>query len=66
MIREALRKKIDRSETCKIEHETENEKQQGVNVEKICQGQPSFVIPCIMVENSIEQEHDKKNTCWLF
>ena len=34
--------------------------------EKRCEGQPCFVVACLKVVNSIEQEDDKKQICSLF
>ncbi len=63
--RSAQEEKIKRIKTCENgmfqdEHETENEKDQGVDCEERCEGQPCLVVACLEVENYIEQEHDKK------
>ena len=39
---------------------------QGLDGEERCEGQPCLVVACLKVENSIEQEHDKKKICLLF
>ncbi len=51
-----------------VEHETENEKEQGVDGEERCKCQPCpcLVVACLKVENSIEQEDDDKKICLLF
>ena len=44
------------------EHNTENEKELGVNGGERCEGdQPCLVVACLTVKNSIEQDRDKKN-----
>ena len=69
--RSAKKEKIKRDKICENgkfqdEHETENEKERGVDSEERCEGQPCLVVACLEVENSIEQEHDKKKICLSF
>ena len=50
-----------------VEHETENDEEQGVHVSVRCKCQPCpcLVVACLKVDNSIEQEHDKKKICYF-
>ena len=69
--RSAKKEKIKRDKICEKgmfldEHETEIAKEQGVDGEERCEYQPCLVVACLEVENSIEQEHDKKKICLLF
>ena len=50
-----------------VEHEAENEEEQRVDGGERCKYQPCLclVIARLKVENSIEQEHDKKKICYF-
>ena len=69
----AEKEKIESGRICQkvifqVEHEMENEKEQGVDGEERCKCQPcpySFVA-CLKVENSIEPEDDEKTICLMF
>ena len=44
-----------------VESETEYKKELGVDGEERCESQPSPVVACLMVKNSSEQKHGKKD-----